>query len=173
MIGDGVLRGWKEGGAGGVVSWGRGGENWWPGWAIAPPAISGAWAEGKNIKSPRKNISCLEARLAGPEAAVPLGPGHVRVAAGARVRGRADILQETPHLGQRGDNIISIIFYLFVSDNIIIHYCTLARFSRVFSAVAWPVQLPRVLPRVSVSTAAGPRAQRHVCSYSRTVSREC
>ena len=65
------------------------------------------------------------------------------------------------------------IFYLFVSDNIIIHYCTLARFSRVSSAVAWPVQLPRVLPRVSVSTAAGPRAQRHVCSYSRTVSREC
>lgn len=99
MIGLGVWLGWKEGGAGGVVSWGGGGENRWPVRAIAPPAISGAWAEGKNIKSPRKNISCLEARLAGPEAAVPLGPGHVRVAAGARVRGRADILQETPHLG--------------------------------------------------------------------------
>ena len=49
MIGLGVWRGWKEGGAGGVVSWGGGGENRWPVWAIAPPAISGAWAEGKNI----------------------------------------------------------------------------------------------------------------------------
>ena len=47
MIGLGVWLGWKEGGAGGVVSWG--GEKRWPVRAIAPPAISGAWAKGKNI----------------------------------------------------------------------------------------------------------------------------
>ena len=55
MIGLGVWLGWKEGGAGGVVSWGGGGENRWPVWAIAPPAISGAW--------PRVKISRVRVKI--------------------------------------------------------------------------------------------------------------
>ena len=54
MIGLGVWRGWKEGGAGGVVSWG--GEKRWPVRAIAPPAISGAWAQGHKISRVRVKI---------------------------------------------------------------------------------------------------------------------